>query len=45
MTEEYRLLEPQIVTFRNLLIEKGFKLSDEARTLDKLAEEIRKQLK
>jgi energy-coupling factor transport system ATP-binding protein len=45
MTEEYHLLEPQIVTFRNLLIEKGFKLSDEARTLDKLAEEIRKQLK
>ena len=45
MTEEYRLLEPQIVTFRNMLIEKGFKLTDEARTLDKLAEEIRKQLK
>ena len=45
MTEEYRLLEPQIVTFRNMLIEKGFKLTDEARTLGKLAEEIRKQLK
>ena len=45
MIKEYGLLEPQIVTFRNLLIEKGFKLSDNARTLDKLSEEIRKQLK
>ena len=45
MIKEYNLLEPQIVTFRNLLMEKGFKLSDEARTLEKLAAEIRKQLK
>ncbi len=45
MIRKYDLLEPQIVTFRNLLMEKGFKLSEEARTLDKLAEEIRKQLK
>ena len=45
MIQKYDLLEPQIVTFRNLLMEKGFKLSEEARTLDKLAEEIRKQLK
>ncbi len=45
MIKRYDLLEPQIVTFRNLLMEKGFKLSEEARTLDKLALEIRKQLK
>ena len=45
MIKEYGLLEPQIVTFRNLLIEKGFRLSDKARTLDVLAEEVRKQLK
>ena len=45
MIKEYDLLEPQIVTFRNLLMDKGFKLSDEARTLEILAQEIRKQLK
>ena len=45
MIKEYNLLEPQIVSFRNMLIEKGFRLSDKARTLDLLAEEIRKQLK
>ncbi|MBR4462408.1 MAG: energy-coupling factor transporter ATPase [Erysipelotrichaceae bacterium] len=45
MIKEYDLLEPQIVTFRNQLKEKGFKLSDEARTLEKLAEEIKRQIK
>ena len=43
--KEFNMLEPQIVSFRNDLIETGFKLSREARTLDKIAEEIAKQVK
>ncbi len=43
--KEFNMLEPQIVSFRNDLIESGFKLSREARTLDKIAEEIAKQVK
>lgn len=43
--KEFDLLEPQIVTFRNKLQEKGFKLSREARTLDLLSEEIARQVK
>ena len=43
--KEFDLLEPQIVTFRNRLMEKGFKLSREARTLDLLSEEIARQVK
>ena len=43
--KEFNMLEPQIVTFKNMLIEKGFKVSDEARTLDKIVEEIGKQIK
>ena len=42
---EYDLLEPQIVTFRNALIENGFKLSKQARTLDVIAKEIAEQVK
>jgi len=45
LLKEYNLLEPQIVTFRNLLQDNGFKLSDEARTLDSITEEIGRQLK
>ncbi|MBQ6217443.1 MAG: energy-coupling factor transporter ATPase [Erysipelotrichaceae bacterium] len=43
--KEFNMLEPQIVSFRNELIDKGFRLSKEARTLDKIAEEIAKQVK
>ena len=43
--KEFDLLEPQIVTFRNRLTEKGFKLSREARTLELLSEEIARQVK
>ena len=43
--KEFNMLEPQIVTFKNMLIEKGFKVSNEARTLDKIVEEIGKQIK
>lgn len=45
LLKELDLLEPQIVTFRNMLMENGFKLSDKARTLDTIAEEIGRQLK
>ena len=43
--KQFDLLEPQIVTFRNRLKEKGFKLSREARTLDLLSEEIARQVR
>ena len=43
--KEFNMLEPQIVSFRNELIDKGFRLSKEACTLDKIAEEIAKQVK
>ena len=43
--KEFNMLEPQIVTFRNELIEKGFVLSREARTLEQIASEIAKQVK
>jgi len=43
--KEYDLLEPQIVTFRNELIENGFILSEGARTLEAIADEIARQVK
>ena len=43
--QEFNLLEPQIVTFRKLLKNNGFKISDDARTLDVLAKQIKAQLK
>lgn len=43
--KELNMLEPQIVTFRNRLIEKGFTLSKDARTLEKIAYEIERQVK
>ena len=43
--KEFDLLEPQIVTFRNRLTEKGFRLSRKARTLDLLSEEIAGQVR
>ena len=43
--KEFNMLEPQIVTFRNELIEKGFVLSREARTLEQIASEIARQVK
>ncbi len=43
--KEFDMLEPQIVSFRNKLIEKGFKLSKDARTLKVIAREIAGQVK
>lgn len=43
--KEFNMLEPQIVTFRNELIDKGFKLSKDARTLKLIAREIAGQVK
>ena len=43
--KELNMLEPQIVTFKNMLINKGFKLSKDARTLDTIVDEVRKQVK
>ena len=42
---EFNLLKPQIVDFKNMLIEKGFKISKEARTLDMIVDEVGKQIK
>jgi len=39
------LLQPQIVTFKNMLIEKGFKVSKDARTLDMITEEVSRQVR
>lgn len=39
------MLEPQIVVFRNALIEKGFTLSRNARTLEQIADEVARQVK
>ena len=43
--KEFNLLEPQIVTFKNMLIEKGFKVSEGARTLDTIINEVSGQIK
>jgi len=45
MLKEYDLLEPQIVTFKNMLAEKGFKVSKEARTIEMVVKETVGQLK
>ncbi|MBR3250858.1 MAG: energy-coupling factor transporter ATPase [Erysipelotrichaceae bacterium] len=45
MLKEYDLLEPQIVAFKNMLIEKGFKVSKEARTIEMIVKETAGQLK
>ena len=43
--KEFNMLEPQIVTFKNMLINKGFKISSEARTLEMIVDEVRKQIR
>lgn len=43
--KQFNLLEPQIVLFKNMLIEKGFKISNSARTLDMIALEVSEQIK
>ncbi len=43
--KQFNMLEPQIVSFKNMLIEKGFKVSKEARTLDMIVEEVSKQVR
>ena len=43
--KEFNMLEPQIVTFKNMLIEKGFKISKQARTLDMIVDEVSRQIR
>ncbi len=43
--KEFNMLEPQIVSFRNDLCEKGFRLSRDARTLKQIAKEVAEQVK
>ena len=45
LLNKYNLLQPQIVQFKNKLIESGFKVSNKARTLDMIADEVAKQVK
>ena len=43
--KKFNLLEPQIVTFKNMLINKGFEISEDACTLDAIVSQVRKKLK
>ena len=43
--KEFNMLEPQIVTFKNMLIDNGFAISKDARTLDMVVEEVAKQVR
>lgn len=43
--KQLNLLQPQIVEFKNMLIEKGFKVSKEARTLDMIVQEVSEQVR
>ena len=43
--QEFNMLEPQIVTFKNMLIEKGFNISDDARTLEKIVSQVLKKVR
>ena len=43
--KEFNMLEPQIVEFKNMLIEKGFNISKQARTLEMIVDEVSKQVK
>ena len=43
--KELNLMEPQLVSFKNMLKNKGFKVSDEARNLEMIVEEITKQVR
>ena len=45
LLKEYVLLEPQIVAFKNMLREKGFKISKEARTIEMVVKEVAGQMK
>jgi len=43
--KKLNLLQPQIVIFKNMLIEKGFKISKDARTLDMITDEVCRQVR
>jgi len=45
LVKKYNLKLPQIVEFRNALIKQGFKLSDNARTIESIRDEILKEIK
>ena len=43
--KEFNMLEPQIVDFKNMLIEKGFNISSEARTLEMIVNEVVRKIR
>ena len=45
LIKQFNLLEPQIVLLKNLLIENGFKVSKQARTIEEIVKEVNKQVK
>jgi len=45
LVSKYNLKLPSIVLFRNELIKQGFKLSDDARTIESIRDEVLKELK
>lgn len=45
MLDKYSLIEPDIVSLKNKLINKGFKISKEARTIDDVVNEITKEVR
>ena len=44
MLEDFNLLEPQIVTFKKYLMEKGFELKKEDRTIEAIAKRVAKEV-
>ena len=45
LIKQFNLLQPQIVLFKNLLIENGFKISKQVRTIEEIVKEVNKQVK
>ena len=45
LLKKYNLLAPKIVAFKNQLIEAGFKISKDARTIDTIVEEVAGQIR
>ena len=42
---EFNMLKPQIVVLKNSLIDKGFKISRQARTIDQIVKEVKEQIR
>jgi len=45
LMKKFNLLQPQIVAFKNMLKEKGFKISKQARTIESIGKEVLEQIR